>query len=73
MSRGGLKGVWRVSLWCLKNVLRVSGDTVKVVWSQDRPSEVKSGHVKSSQIRSGQLRSSQEVSNQDRGSKDRSF
>ena len=56
----GVEGVGRVSLQCLKNVMKVSRDTVKVVWSRDRsskerPSQIKSGQVKSSQARSTQV------------------
>ena len=57
MSRGGSEGVWRVSLRCLKTDLRVSGDTVKGVWSQDRSSKVRPSQVKSGQLRSAQVRS----------------
>ena len=61
MSRGGSEDVWRVSLRCLKNVVRVSGDTVKVVLSlnrarQVRPSQVRSGQVRRGQIRTGEVR-----------------
>ena len=64
MSRGGSEDVWRVSLRCLKNVLRVSEDTVKVVLSQDRasqvrPSQVRSGQVKSGGVKSGLVKSGQ--------------
>ena len=55
----GLEVVGRVSLQCLKNVLMVSGDTVKVVWSRDRSSKDRPSQVKSSQVKSSQARSTQ--------------
>ena len=59
VSRGASEGVWRISLRCLNNVLRVSGDTVKGVWSQDRSSQDRPSQVWSGQVRSGQVKSSQ--------------